>query len=116
MSKAGNPLECRRLECLLYKIIYKLYCFNQSTFTVSTSLSHHAPHNLVLNRAFASTNSYFYSFVPQSIFYWNVLDSSIVCATSVNAFYKVSTFYLTSLVYGSCLVLAIVAIHMYPCL
>ena len=84
-------LECQRLEtrlCLLYKIIYKLCYFNQSTFTVSTSLSHHAPHNLVLNRPFARTNSYFYSFVPQSIFYWNALDSSIVCATSVNAFYK----------------------------
>ena len=84
-------LECRRLEtrlCLLYNIIYKLYCFNQSTFTLSTSLSHHAPHNLVLNRPFARTNSYFYSFVPQSIFYWNALDSSIVCTTSVNAFYK----------------------------
>ena len=84
-------LECQRLEtrlCLLYKIIYKLCYFNQSTFTVSTSLSHHAPHNLVLNHPFARTNSYFHSFVPQSIFYWNALDSSIVCATSVNAFYK----------------------------
>ena len=42
----------------------------------------------VLNRPFARTNSYFCSFVPQSIFYWNTLDSSIVCASSVNAFYK----------------------------
>ena len=61
-------LECRRLEtrlCLLYKIIYKLCYFNPETFTVSTSLSHHAPHNLVLNCPFARTNSYFYSFVPQ---------------------------------------------------
>ena len=33
----------------------------QETFTLSTSLSHHAPHNLVLNSPFARTNSYFYS-------------------------------------------------------
>ena len=42
-------LECQRLEtrlCLLYKIIYKLCYFNLNTFTVSTFLSHHAPHNL----------------------------------------------------------------------
>ena len=46
--------------------------FNQETFTVSTSLivtMHHIPHNLVLNYPFARTNSYFYSFVPQSISY-----------------------------------------------
>ena len=51
-------LECRWLEtrlCLLYKIINKLCYFDDGTFTVSTSLSHHAPHNLVLNRPFART-------------------------------------------------------------
>ena len=55
-------LECRRLETrlsLLYKIINKLCYFDEGTFTVSTSLSHHAPHNLVLNRPFTRTNSYF---------------------------------------------------------
>ena len=59
-------LECRRLETrlsLLYKIINKLCYFDEGTFTVSTSLSHHAPHHLVLNCPFARTNSYFYSFV-----------------------------------------------------
>ena len=57
-------LECRRLETqlsLLYKIINKLCYFDEGTFTVSTS-------SLVLNRQFARTNSYFYSFVPQTIF------------------------------------------------
>ena len=82
-------LECLRLETrlnLLYKIINKLCYFDETTFTVSTSLSHHAPHNLVLNHPFARTNSYFYSFVPQTIFHCNRLDSSIVCTTSVHAF------------------------------
>jgi len=43
---------------------------------------------------------------------WNKLDASIVCVSSVH---DTCTFYLTSLVYGSCLVLAIFAICMYPC-
>ena len=70
----------------LYKIINKLCYFDETTFTISTSLSHHAPHNLALNRPFAGNNSYFYSFVSQTIFHWNTLDSSIVCASSVHAF------------------------------
>ena len=91
-------LECRRLETrlsLLYKIINKLCYFDEGTFTVSTSLSHHAPHNLVLNRPFARTNSYF---VPQTIFHWNKLDSSIVCASSVHAFNRYLHVHSTSLV------------------
>ena len=82
-------LECRRLEtrlCLLYKIIYKLCYFDDGIITPSTSLTHHALHNLVLNRPFARTNSYFYSFVPYTISLWNNLDSSFVCAPSVSAF------------------------------
>ena len=71
-------LEYRRLEtqlCLLYSTRSSTNCacihyFDQNTFTVSTTLSHYAPHNLVLNCPFARTNSYFYSFVPQSILYW----------------------------------------------
>ena len=40
---------------------------------------HHAPRNLVLNCPFTRTNSYFYLLVPQTIFHWNKLDSSIYC-------------------------------------
>ena len=82
-------LECRRLEtrlCLLYKIIYNLCYFDEGVFTLRTSLSHHVPHNLVLNHPFARINSYFYSFVPHTTSYWNNLDSSIVCASSLRAF------------------------------
>jgi len=59
-------LECRRLEtrlCLLYKIIHKLCYFDDGIFVPNTSLTHHAPHNLVLNLPFAHTNSYFYSLI-----------------------------------------------------
>ena len=79
-------LECRRLEtrlCLLYKIIYKLCYFDDG---IITPLTHHALHNIVLNRPFARTNSNFYSFVPYTISLWNNLDSSFVCAPSVSAF------------------------------
>ena len=65
-------LECRRLEtrlCLLYKIIYNLCYFDEGVFTLRTSLSHHVPHNLVLNHPFARINSYFYSFVPHTTSY-----------------------------------------------
>ena len=65
-----------------------------------------------LNRPFTRTNSYFYSFVPQTIFHWNKLD--IVCASSVHAFNRYLHVHSTSLglVYGSCLVLANVAISL----
>ena len=79
-------LKYRRLQtelCTLYKIIYNLCYFENGIFTLSTTctLSHHTHHNLVLNRPFARTNSYFYSFVPHTISIWNNLDSSLVCAS-----------------------------------
>ena len=67
--------------CTLYKIIYNLCYFEHGIFTLSTTLSHRVHHNLVLNRPFARTNSYFYSFVPHTISIWNNLDSSVICAS-----------------------------------
>ena len=83
-------LECRRLQArlsLLYKIIYKLCYFNESIFIHNTSATHHVHHNLVLSHPFARTNTYIYSFVPHSIYFWNNLDSSFVCSSSVSASY-----------------------------
>ena len=54
-----SSLEYRRLEtrlCTLYKIIYNLCYFENGIFTLNTTLSHRAHHNLVLNRPFARTN------------------------------------------------------------
>ena len=85
LNCVGLPsLEYRRLEtrlCTLYKIIYNLCYFEHGIFTLSTTLSHRVHHNLVLNRPFARTNSYFYSFVPHTISIWNNLDSSVICAS-----------------------------------
>ena len=53
---------------------------------LSTTLSHRAAHNLVLNRPFARTNSYFYSFLPHTISIWNNLEFSLVCAPSLSSF------------------------------
>ena len=83
-------LEHRRLEtrlCTLYKIINNLCYFENGIITLSTTpLSYRANHNLVFNRPFARTNSYFYSFVPYTISLWNNLDSSLVCASSISSF------------------------------
>ena len=57
-----STLEHHRLMfslCLLYRIIHKLCYFDEGVFNVSTSISHHGPHHLVLNQPFAHTNSYF---------------------------------------------------------
>ena len=89
-------LEHRRLEtrlCLLYKIIHNLCYFDfDNIFTLSTSLSHHASHHFVLDRPFACTNFYFYSFVPHTISLWNSLNPSIVNAPSPSSF-KNSLYY-----------------------
>ena len=82
-------LECRRLQarlCLPYKIIYKQCYFDEGIFTQNTSAAHHVRHNLVFNRPFARTSTYFYSSVLHSISFWNNLDSSFVCSSSVSAF------------------------------
>ena len=82
-------LEHRRLEtrlCLLYRITHKLCYFDDNIFTHSTSLSHHARHNLTLSQPFAHTNSYLYSFVPHTISYWNKLNPTLVTCPSLSAF------------------------------
>ena len=84
-----SSLECCRLQArlsLLYKNIHQLCHFDEGIFTLSTSATHHANHNLVVNCPFARTNAYFYSFVSRSISIWNNLDSSFVCSSPVSAF------------------------------
>ena len=88
-------------------------------FTTSTSLSHHAPHNLILNQPFAHTDSYFYSFVPQTLSYWNKLNPTLVTCPSLSAFKHHLPRYCTLSAYllssqGHVLTLALVAIHMHP--
>ena len=95
-------LEHRRLEtrlCLLYKIIHNLCYFDfDNIFTLITSLSHHASHHFVLDRPFARTNFYLYSFVPRTISLWNSLNPSTVNAPSPSSF-KNSLYYPLSVVY-----------------
>ena len=70
LDLVGLPsLESRKLEtrlCLLYKIIHR-QCYFDDIFTRSTALTHHASHNLILDRPFARTNSFFFSFVPHTV-------------------------------------------------
>ena len=82
-------LGSQRLQArlsLLYKIIYKLCYFDEGIFIPNTSGTHHVRHNLVPNCLFARTNTYFYTFVPHSISFWNNLDPSLVCSSFVSAF------------------------------
>ena len=94
MSKAGNITQSA-VQDYQQTVCY----FDETTFTVSTSLSHHAPHNLVLKRPFARTNSYFDSFVPPTIFHWNRLDSSIVCAYKSEHLFIEDTRHAASVIY-----------------
>ena len=71
---------------IIIRITHKLCYFDDNIFTHSTSLSHHARHNLTLSQPFARTNSYLYSFVPHTISYWNKLNPTLVTCPSLSAF------------------------------
>ena len=80
-----DSLESRREEaclCLLYKIISY---FDSDVFTFSNTRSYHS-HSLTLCVPFSRTNSYMYSFVPNTINTWNRLDLFIVSAPSLPSF------------------------------
>ena len=64
-----DSLESRREEaclCLLYKIINNICYFDSDVFTFSNTRSYHS-HSLTLCVPFSRTNSYMYSFVPNTI-------------------------------------------------
>ena len=83
-----DSLESRREEaclCLLYKIINNICYFDSDVFTFSNTRSYHS-HSLTLCIPFSRTNSYMYSFVPNTINTWNRLDLFIVSAPSLPSF------------------------------
>ena len=83
-----DSLESRREEaclCLLYKIINNICYFDSDVFTFSNTRSYHS-HSLTLCVPFSRTNSYMYSFVPNTINTWNRLDLFIVSAPSLPSF------------------------------
>ena len=68
--------------CLLYIRLLILLCyFNSNVFNFCNSRTYHS-HSLSLIPPFSRTNSYFHSFVPNTIYMWNMLDMSVVSAPS----------------------------------
>ena len=67
------------------QIIYKLCYFDEGIFIPILQLLT-MPTIILFYHSLARTNTYFYSFVPHSISFWNNLDPSFVCSSSVSAF------------------------------
>ena len=83
-SLAGRRTKLKL--CQLYNILYGHSYFPQDIFVYS---SHHystRSHHMVLSRPLAHTNSFLYSFVPNSISLWNSLSAEQVSAPSLHAF------------------------------
>ena len=86
-------LERRRLELKLghlFKIVHNLCFFPQGVFelreqTPLLSITRSA-HSLSLVQPFARTNSYLYSFVPNTVSHWNSLPQELVNASSFKLF------------------------------
>ena len=86
-------LERRRLELKLghlFKIVHNLCFFPQGVFelreqTPLLSITWSA-HSLSLVQPFARTNSYLYSFVPNTVSHWNSLPQELVNAPSFKLF------------------------------
>ena len=74
--------------CQLYNILYGHCYFPQDVFVCSSNQYSTRSHHMVLSQPFAYTNSFLYSFVPNSISLWNCLSEEQVSAPSLQAFKK----------------------------
>ena len=86
-----QPLHERRTHArlgLLYRILYKLSYFPESTFKLRENTPQsRGSHQLELQVPFARTNSYLYSFVPQTTALWNSLPKDTInLSTSYHSF------------------------------
>ena len=79
--------RCRGIArlCLLFKIINSICYFNSNVFNFCNTRTYHS-HSLSLIPPFSRTNSYFHSFVPNTVYMWNMLDMSVVSAPSLHHF------------------------------
>ena len=77
-------LENRRLYlklCHLFKIVHGLCYFPPDVVVPRTNLSHFS-RSYTLQQPFARTNSFYSSFIPDSIRRWNYLPEDVVCIPS----------------------------------
>ena len=73
----------QRIEYYIY--INSIRYFNSNVFNFCNTRTYHS-HSLSLIPPFSRTNSYFHSFVPNTIYMWNMLDMSVVSAPSLHHF------------------------------
>ena len=83
-------LENRRLYlklCHLFKVIHGLCYFPPDVITPRSNPSHFS-RDYTLQQPFARTNSFYSSFIPDSIRKWNQLPEDIVCVPTYEKFKK----------------------------
>ena len=74
--------------CQLYNILHGHYYFPQDIFVRPSNHYSTRSHHMVISQSFAHTNSFLYSFIPNSISLWNNLSEEQVSAPSLQAFKK----------------------------
>ena len=81
-------LENRRMYlklCHLFKIIHGL-CYFPPEIIAPNQNHTHSLRSFLLQQPFSRTNSFYYSFFPDSIHMWNNLPEYVVCAHNVTTF------------------------------
>ncbi len=71
--------------CTVFKIVRNLCYFPPDFFSTRESRTY-THRSYLLTQPFARTNSYFYSFVPNSVLQWNSLPEPIISKPSLPAF------------------------------
>ena len=69
----------------MYRIIYGLMYFPPNIVVPSSTPSHY-PRSYSLHQPFARTDSYLYSFLPNTVSYWNTLPEYVVASPSLSSF------------------------------
>ena len=96
LEACANPIPSlaeRRTKlklCQLFNIVHGHCHFPNSIFVLSSNNYSNVTrsHHMAINQPFAHTNSFLYSFVPNSISLWNKLSNEQVSAPSLQAFKK----------------------------
>ena len=81
--------------CTIFKIIHGACYFPPNVICVRDTRTH-IGRPLMLNQPFARTNSYFYSFVPNSVSQWNRLPEYVISHYSVQSFKQALTQHLSN--------------------
>ena len=83
-------MENRRLYlklCHLFKIVHGLCFFPTGIVSPNTDLTH-STRSFILQQPFSRTNSFYHSYIPDSVRIWNNLPEDIVCASNFSSFSK----------------------------